>query len=311
MHFPFYFYGINTFFLFVIMMNRWKNLELLSPTFNYHQFSKLLFFFFFFFLLLFFLVKSTKQNKSQKIFFHFNSLPKISLSLSLSLSRVYDCQPTCKITIVRWFGHGSVNLFKTIRQRYRQKLQNPNQLGPPPHTHIHIHINIRNKTLLLQASFATQPHVVVTPLISFSPFFLFQTSSASHTFTLHCFFKKDRHRPRWNRTALAFAAGGDVGSTSGIQLHLSTSGIQLYLSTISSSSGDQRHLSSAVYHQCYNSSAAASDVHRQHNIKPSAPQPAGAAERWIADGGAGGADSWDRDRRVNCADWRGYFRNLL
>ena len=64
------------------MMNRWKNLELLSPTFNYHQFSKL----FFFFLLLFFLVKSTKQNKSQKIFFHFNSLTKnLSLSLSLSL----------------------------------------------------------------------------------------------------------------------------------------------------------------------------------------------------------------------------------
>ena len=153
------------------MMNRWKNLELLSPTFNYHQFSKL----FFFFLLLFFLVKSTKQNKSQKIFFHFNSLTKnLSLSLSLSLSRVYDCQPTCKITIVRWFGHGSVNLFKTIRQRYRQKLQNPNQLGPPPHTHIHIHIHVRNKTLLLQASFATQPHVVVTPLISFSPFFSFK-----------------------------------------------------------------------------------------------------------------------------------------
>ena len=151
------------------------------------------------------------------------------------------------------------------------------------------------------------PHSSPFPLFfSFKPH---QLRTLSH-FT--AFSKKDRQRPRWNRTALAFAAGGDVGSTSGIQLHLSTSGIQLYLSTISSSSsGDQRHLSSAVYHQCYNSSAAASDVHRQHNIKPSAPQPAGAAERWIADGGAGGADSWDRDRRVNCADWRGYFRNLL
>ena len=146
-----------------------------------------------------------------------------------------------------------------------------------------------------------------------SPFPLFSLSnliSFTH-FHTSLLFQKRQTQTSVKSNSPSLCSRWYVGSTSGIQLHLSTSGIQLYLSTISSSSGDQRHLSSAVYHQCYNSSAAASDVHRQHNIKPSAPRPAGAAERWIADGGAGGADSWDRDRRVNCADWRGYFRNLL